>query len=331
MNTNTYRDISTVLDNYLANYPGIRDGMDIIFRKLWGTYGASPIGVVGNPTAARAIIFGWDGIPAGAIAYGGQHSPKGEFSYVWKLYSPNIKKEKGESYSTKAAEAKGLLARLKKDIIKPVDLNCMTRAHDLIPVVQNHSFGGIGGWAPSMDASARYQALEYLTGRETEIGLDLKEWIAKATKDVSADNEAVDKARRLRKAFSSRALLIHKLGYGTDKPFIVREVALPANSKLITELTAPKFFSSIDELTDYPHVIGAFNLHKLRYPEKDIFDTSGFHGYKDTYNCFYSDSNVAGICISSLLFPAVFDELPKTQEPKTEPNQGLMDIFSLDI
>jgi hypothetical protein len=183
-----------------------------------------------------------------------------------------------------------------------------------------------------MDSSARYQALEFLTGREKDIGQDLKEWIEKASKEVAADNAAVDKARHLRKAFCSRSVVISELNYKTDKPYVVREAAFPSKEQPFVPLTEPRLIASIDELIyDYPHIVGANNLYKLQNPNRSIFSNGTFGSYKETYN-FFSSRFTTWTVVDSIIFPAVFDELPQAQEVKAESTGGpLVDIFSLDL
>jgi hypothetical protein len=335
MKINTYRDIAPAIAHYLTGVnlsnQKLHEGLEIIVRKLWGTYGAEPVGGIVEDNRA-GIIFGWDDLPAGMITYGRHDASNGDVSFVWKLHSTYIRKEKGEQFTTKAATAKGLLPRLTKDLIKRVDINELAGAAVFGHRVRNHSFGGIGGWAPSMDSSARYQALEFLTGREKDIGQDLKEWIEKASKEVAADNAAVDKARRLRKAFCSRAVVISMLNYPADKSYVVREAAFPSKEQPFIQLTGPRLIASIDELIDdYPHIVGANNLYKLQNNNRSIFGSGLHDDYKETYNFFFSRFDT-WTRVNSIIFPAVFDELPQAQEVKAESTGvPLVDIFSLDL
>jgi hypothetical protein len=335
MKINTYRDIAPAIAHYLTGVnlynQMLNEGLEVIVRKLWGTYGAEPVGGIVEDNRA-GIIFGWDDLPAGMITYGRHYDRRGDVSFVWKLHSTYIRKEKGEPFVTKATTAKGLLPRLTKDLIKRVDINDLANAGFFGNEIRNHSFGGIGGWAPSMDSSARYQALEFLTGREKDIGQDLKEWIEKACKEVAADNAAVDKARHLRKAFCSRAVVISELNYKTDKPYVVREAAFPSKEQPFVQLTEPRLIASIDELIDdYPHIVGANNLYKLQNPNRSIFSNGAFGSYKETYN-FFSSRFTTWTVVDSIIFPAVFDELPQAQEVKAESTGcPIVDIFSLDL
>jgi hypothetical protein len=132
--------------------------------------------------------------------------------------------------------------------------------------------------------------------------------------------------------------VIHKAPYHCDNPIHVAEVSFVGGTPVVL---SERRVSSMDDLTDYPHVIGVNNLCKLN-GAVDIFSAriEGSDKYSRSFNLFVQDFGSKVVkakktkdCLFTevrhVVFPAEFvelNEVPVTQPQASESSLSVLEF-----
>jgi len=288
-----------------------------------------------------AYVFGKGGVPWGALSRINKTSPKtGETHPQWELYSRHIKKNKGQKQVTKSRSVSGIINFIRKGEVKPDTLEDMfgigmMAAH----MVKNLDIGNVRNYVAAMSGQVRHDVFWFLRDlldeKNPDLTKEMVEWAQEVRGGYEKNQKQMLENERTKQAFRSKSIILTAMPYACDKSIHVQSMSLPAGAG--PQLEEIGFISKIEELVDYPHIIGTSNLIKLESGGKDdTFNSFSDYDYIAQYNLirFLAAGNEFVHTIS-LVFPAEFmDQVvqqPKQEEVMPVDNNGRIDIFSLDI
>jgi hypothetical protein len=307
-----------------------------ILSQLNKSIGAEVVGA--GHGGHGAYVFGKGGVPWGALSRINKTSPRtGDTFPQWELYSRHIKKNKGPKQVTKSRSVSGIINFIRKGEVKPDTLENMFGIGTMAAHMVKHlDIGKVRGHVSAMSGQVRHDVFWFLRDLLDEKSPDLTnammEWAHEVKNDYEKHREKEKETERTKQAFRSKSIILTAMPYACDKAIHVQSMSLPAGSG--PRLEEVGFISKIEELVDYPHIIGTSNLVKLENGGRDdIFHAFSDYEYIAQYNLirFLAAGNEF-VHTVSLVFPAEFMEA-KPQEPEkiAVDNNGKIDIFSLDI
>lgn len=246
-----------------ASSPKFRD-YEKVMRAIWEKTGAVPVGYIQENTRQYKFVFGWGDDPAGTVTMVETMNKDKLRVDKFAISTPYIKKEIGLPMTILSGDADSMVRIIKthgSKFIQPVSNTDMypTAYSAINKAIQDLYLGGSPAWLPDITATARYQLYKQLTG-EVHDSTMIDRWIRESSVKIQRDIEADRKSHLIKQGFSKKALVIHKAPYYCDKPIHVAEVSFVGGTPVVL---SERRVGSLDDLTDYPHVIGVNNLCKL--------------------------------------------------------------------
>jgi hypothetical protein len=317
--------------------------LEKIMRAIWEKTGAVPVGYIDGSNGYGMYVFGWGDEPAGTLTK--VHSETKDKLTVFKfaISTPHIKKEIGKPMTILSGDADSMVRIIKahgNKFIQPVSNTDMypTAYPFISKTIKDLYLGGSPVYMPTPDTTARYQIYKHLTG-EVHDRAEMDKWIKECTEKITRDTEADRKSRLITDGFTKKSLVIHEAPYYCDNPIHVAEVSFVGNVPVVL---SERRVSSMDDLTDYPHVIGVNNLCKLNNGagvlECLIPDAS--NTYSRTFNLFVQHFDSKEVkakktkdCLFTevrhVIFPAEFVEL--NEAPATQPQASESSLSVLEF
>jgi hypothetical protein len=295
---------------------------------------ADPIGL----TDAGYIVFGKDNVPWGMLARTGRSSPTHGWTKLWEIYSLSIIKSKGDKFVTRSRTAAGAINAVRR--LKPNTLEDMFKSKNRAETTIKGFDLGVFSYIPDTTSDLRRVIFNYLKatkgGEVPEMSKELQDWY----EGVEKSEKRVASELALKKltvdTFRTKSIVIEKLPYACDRPIMVREMSLPYAAD--PQFSEPKFYSSVEELTQYPHIVGLYNLKRLVYPELEFFEVMSKSVYTKGFSMSEKVFHLSGgggdiMSTHMLIFPGEFMEEKAADKPKppAPPSLEFDDIFSLDI
>jgi hypothetical protein len=318
-----------------------------IMRAIWEKTGAVPVGYIQDSILNYRFVFGWGDDPAGIVTRV-QVTNKDKLSVdKFAISTPYIKKEIGLPMTILSGDADSMVRIIKthgSKFIQPVSNTDMypTAYPAINKTIRDLFLGGSPAWLPEISSTARYQLYKRLTG-EANDSTEIDRWIKESSIKIKRDIEADRKSHLIKQGFSKKALVIHKAPYYCDNPIHVAEVSFVGGTPVVL---SERRVGSIDDLTDYPHVIGVNNLCKLN-GAVDVFSSKLelSNDYSREFNLFSLDfdsmvieskKKKSGVNKERLfddtrhiVFPAEFvelNEVPATQPQASESSLSVLEF-----
>ena len=314
--------------------------LEKIMRAIWEKTGAVPVGYLNN--ANDGYVFGWGDEPAGILTKVQSETKDKLTVFKFAISTPHIKKEIGKPMTILSGDADSMVRIIKahgNKIIQPISNTDMYP--EVYPffgrTIKDLYLGGSPVYMPTPDTTARYQIYKHLTG-EVHDRAEMDKWIKECTEKITRDTEADRKSRLITDGFTKKSLVIHKAPYHCDNPIHVAEVSFVGGTPVVL---SERRVSSMDDLTDYPHVIGVNNLCKLN-GAVDIFSAriEGSDKYSRSFNLFVQDFGSKVVkakktkdCLFTevrhVVFPAEFvelNEVPVTQPQASESSLSVLEF-----
>lgn len=321
-----------------------------VMRAIWEKTGAVPVGYIQENIPNYKFVFGWGDDPAGIVTRMLTTNKDKLFVGKFAISTPYIKKEIGLPMTILSGDADSMVRIIKthgSKFIQPVSNTDMyPAAYPAInKAIQDLFLGGSPAWLPEITATARYQLYKQLTG-EVHDSTEIDRWVKESSVKIQRDIEADRKSHLIKHGFSKKALVIHKAPYYCDKPIHVAEVSFVGGTPVVL---SERRVGSMDDLTDYPHVIGVNNLCKLN-GAVDVFSTdinlgsSLASSYSREFNLFSLDFDskiVEGNKKKShttnkerlfedtrhIVFPAEFVELNEVPATQPQTDEGSLSVL----
>jgi hypothetical protein len=290
-------------------------------------------------------VFGWGDEPAGIMSMV-QVTDKDKLQTTkFAISTPHIKKEIGKPMTILSGDADSMVRIIKahgNKIIRPVSNTGMYP--EVYPffgrTIKDVYLGGSPVYMPTPDTTARYQIYKHLIG-EVHDRAEMDKWIKECTEKITRDTEADRKSRLITDGFTKKSLVIQKAPYYCDNPIHVAEVSFVGGTPVVLR---ERRVSSMDDLTDYPHVIGVNNLCKLNNGagvlECLIPDASPSNIYSRSFNLFVQNFDSKEVrtkktkdclfkVVRHVVFPAEFVEL--NEAPATQPQASESSLSVLEF
>lgn len=295
---------------------------------------ADPIGL----TRAGYIVFGKGNVPWGLLAQTGRSSPTHGWSKIWEIYSLSIIKSKGDKFVTRSRSTTGIINTVRR--LKPNTLEDMFKSQDKAEKTIKGFDLGVFSYIPDTTSDLRrviFNHLKAIKGGETpEMPKELQDWYEGVEKSEKRVASELALKKLTMDTFRTKSIVIEKLPYVCDRPIMVREMSLPYAAD--PQFSEPEFYSSVEELTKYSHIVGLYNLKRLVYPELEFFEvmsksiyTKGFCMSEKVFHLGGGGGDI--MSTSMLIFPGEFMEEKAAEKPTplAPPSLEFDDIFSLDI
>lgn len=317
-----------------------------VMRAIWEKTGAVPVGYIQENILQYKFVFGWGDDPAGIVTMV-QTMNKDKFTvYKFAISTPYIKKEIGLPMTILSGDADSMVRIIKthgSKFIQPVSNTDMypTAYPAINKAIQDLSLGGSPAWLPEISSTARYQLYKQLMG-EVHDSTEIDRWVKESSVKIKRDIEADRKSHLIKHGFSKKALVIHRAPYYCDKPIHVAEVSFVGGTPVVL---SERRVGSMDDLTDYPHVIGVNNLCKLN-GAVDVFSANieRRSDYSREFNLFSLDFDskiVEGNKKKSrttnkerlfedtrhIVFPAEFVELNEAPATQPQTDEGSLSVL----
>lgn len=302
-----------------------------IMLALNKTIGAKVIGA--GFSNEGVYVFGDDDGPWGLLTMKYKTNNHGETKKHWHLYSPFIRKEKGESNVTKSTSHKGIINFIRKKVVQPISFDKFFFSVALAGgLVKSLDISNVKDFYLGASQAVVLPMYHYVSaianGDNPPMPEEIERWVKECKPKV--DRYSADNAKNIRamEAFRDRSVVLTEVQYACDKPIHVCEMTIPAGGKPLMKDFG--FVEKIEDLVDYPHIIGVSNLSKLEHPRDTLFDVLD-DGYSKKYNAIKTVSTEQTFMRATILvFPAEFmDEVPVAKEEKAKVESD--SIFSLDI
>jgi len=314
-----------------------------IMRAIWEKTGAVPVGYIQDSILNYRFVFGWGDDPAGIVTRV-QVTNKDKLSVdKFAISTPYIKKEIGLPMTILSGDADSMVRIIKthgSKFIQPVSNTDMypTAYPAINKTIRDLFLGGSPAWLPEISSTARYQLYKRLTG-EANDSTEIDRWIKESSIKIKRDIEADRKSHLIKQGFSKKALVIHKAPYYCDNPIHVAEVSFVGGTPVVL---SERRVSSLDDLTDYPHVIGVNNLCKLNNGAGvlECFIPDAINTYSRPFNLFVQNFESKEVKakktkdylfkgVRHVFFPAEFvelNEVPATQPQASESSLSVLEF-----
>jgi hypothetical protein len=252
--------------------------MHEVMWRLIDTYRVELLGV----RADGGFVWGFNNTPTGVVTYENYNGKDREVagSYITKtrlvVTSPFIRKERGNKNAVVSNSAKGMVARLSSEFIKPAVITNVISAKDLVRRIAT-----IGSHSPAPSyQSMKPEAVEALLGcldpDTNNFGTDtspelLITW-AKECREAKAKAEKYfEKSKAVRRSFQEGMLIFATIeDTVTPKKMLMIRMGKvewsPAAPVPAAEELEVRWIDSFDEIVDeYPHVSGINNLMRMSF------------------------------------------------------------------
>jgi hypothetical protein len=294
---------------------------------------ADPIGF----THAGYIVFGKAGVPWGLLGHVGRSSPTNGWSRVWEIHSPHIVKTKGDKFLSRSRTVSGIINFVRR--LKPCTLEEMFQSQSKAENAVKNFDHGASSYVWDTTSDLRRMIFNYLKaikdGETPVMPEELEEWYRRVKDEESRVQREVAHKKNVIDTFRKKSIIIEKVPYTCDFPIIVREMSLPYAD--LPKFSEPQFYRNIEEMTQYPHIVGLYNLKRLVYSDQDFFELmSKVRGYSKADNIFSMVSGGGIMSTHVLIFPGEFMEektaaVPTAQSAPTKSDLSFDNIFSVDI
>ena len=313
----TYRDLVAKIQE-LADM--VKDAVLIKQDIVWLAdqirmrYRLEPIGIYGSPSEPH-LVLGTGYVPQAVIWHGSRDTTKGKSIEQFNFMSLNIENAKGDEHIMRSSDVKTLARRLKADMLTLVDISDDFYQLDFInhEIHSEVSVGGKKNYVPYMDESVRLEVFNYFRSVDKTITPGITTWLDEKRGLVEANEKFLRREDYIREAFLKRSIMLYELPMLAEYKYFLQGASYSATDKCLVPTGERVFFSDINDLTDFPHVIGVNNMLRMKDKNTDIFCTSGA-GFLSEFNYFrfHSGSAIFDKRFNYVVFPA--ERIPSESE-----------------